>query len=156
MAHAAGPSPRVMVLVGAFVVVAGVALWRYYPTLAQAAPGWFSNDPQLPDVSSSLKSLDKSGAQFIRRLAAGEVKPLESISEKVTTSVSDATISATLSTTPERVWQAYQTEGVSGALGELGGTAQVQVGNVSAAAAEEARYQYCLGVVESYQSKKNE
>ena len=135
-------------------VLAAVAVWKFHPALVAAAPGLFSNTPQFPNFSEQLKGADQAGASFIKRLAAGEVKPLEALPKQLPASMVEATISATLSTTPERMWEAYQSEGVVGAASELGSTAKFQAGNVSTAVAEEARYQYCLGVVESYQSKK--
>lgn len=105
--------------------------------------------PRLPAADiSSLGSLwqqaDSRVAEGIRAAGQGEWSSL----------IPKASISANLSTDTHRLSEAYVNGGVAGVSKELLNQAQVGVGGVTTNAWDEARYQYCLGVIEARQSKE--
>lgn len=108
-------------------------------------------DQTTPDLSSSLTSIDESLAGQIRTWREDGWQPPE-ILGAVSHSVQQAgqsTISATVSTTPEEMWQSFREQGAQAALGQVVESAEVSVNTVSQNVLNEARYQYCLGVVEA-------
>lgn len=125
----------------------GYFIYRNYQAEALAFLG--QSQPNLPAPNlSSLGSLwqqaDVKVAEGIRAAGQGEWSSL----------VPKASISANLSTDTHRLSEAYVNGGVAGVSKELFNQAQVGVGGVTTNAWDEARYQYCLGVVESRQSKE--
>lgn len=110
---------------------------------------------QESDISSSLASIDQNVATHIRTWREDGIETPE-ILGAVTQSVRNmgqASISATVSTTPQSFWDSLRQQGAQAALGQVVGDAQISVNTVSQNVVDEARYQYCLGVVQARQSQ---
>ncbi len=107
------------------------------------------------EVQESVRGIDRSLASQIRHWRE-EGWQAPAILSAVTESVeqaSETTVSATVSTTPGEVWQSFRDQGAQAALGEVLGTTEVSVNAVTQNAVNEARYQYCLGVVDAYERR---
>ncbi len=107
-----------------------------------------------PDWRSSVQSLDEQVAQMIRSPQWRSGSMDFSLPEMVQSAAS-TTLSATFSTTPKEFWQSVRERGAQEAVGEVLTQAQLQAGAVSVDVVNEARYQYCKGVVSAYESSPN-
>ena len=102
------------------------------------------------DWSQAMKAADSTVANGIRAAARGEIKLPSALTNPIHT-VSSATISASIAITPQELSKLIQEKGAQGALSELTNRIQVSAGDLGANVIDEARYQYCLGVVQSRQ-----
>lgn len=98
------------------------------------------------DVSSQLQSIDKQVAAAIRTWSdsgfdLGITRQLDD--------AANATIAAEVRTSPAELWQQLRTEGSQAVMQSLAKNTEVTVNDVSTEVMEEARYQYCLGVIEA-------
>jgi hypothetical protein len=115
----------------------------------------FGKAVQETDITSSLASIDQNVATQIRTWREDGIETPE-ILGAVTQSVQNigqASISATVSTTPQSFWDSLRQQGAQAALAQVVGDAQISVNAVSQNVVDEARYQYCLGVVQARQSQ---
>jgi hypothetical protein len=143
------------VLVIVVFAVAGAGLAVQQGLIALPGSLALSTPSETPAVAESLSSIDQSLAVQIRNFREQGWQPPEilgSVSESVQ-QAGQATVSATVTTTPEEVWQSFREQGAQAALGQVVNTAEVSVNSVSQNVLNEARYQYCLGVVEARQSQ---
>lgn len=146
---------RLRLLLALLVVVgAGGALWwvQFSPQSPNLSLAQFS--PQVPDNwRDTLAVADKTVAQGIRNVADSgfdveQLLPLDDFRR-----LGEATVSAQVSLTPEEVWRTFREKGSQAVLASLGDNVEYQVNDISVSAANEARYQYCKGVVEAYESR---
>lgn len=152
-----GDMPRlVLVLFLLLVVLGGVATAS--KKFGDGLPITIAAPPvQLPQFSGGFQgiihSLDEQGAELIRQASQGKM-PWQNLnlSEKVT-EVSQATVSASVTTTPQELIETWKNEGSQAVLGAVASQAEVSLNGVSTAAVNEARYQYCLGVVKEYEKR---
>lgn len=103
-----------------------------------------------------ISGLDKSLATQIRQLRESGWQPPEilgSISSGVE-GAAQATLSATVSSSPQEIWDSFRKQGAQAALGQVVESAEVSVNSVSQNVVNEARYQYCLGVVEAREKQE--
>lgn len=137
------------------VLGAGGALW------------WVQNTPNLPQPSFAQLSVnvptnwraaaslaDRTIAQGIRGVAQNgihfdQIVPIEDFRK-----LGQATVSAEVSLTPEELWQTFREQGSQAVLTTVGNKVEYEVNGVSATAVNEARYQYCKGVVDAYESSR--
>lgn len=136
------------------LVGAGAALWfiQYRPQFPSFSLASIST-PAAPDWHDTVANVDKTVAESIRRFSSGEVKLEDLIALPSIEQISEATLSAKVSTSPEELWQSFRQRGSQAVLEDLGGQIEYSINGVSATAIGEARYQYCLGVVEAYQQQ---
>lgn len=130
------------------VGLGGATLWivKYSPQFPQfsfAAPS-----VSVPNsVGQVAAETDKVVAQGIRDLAEGKWK----LPELPQSGIGDASVSASVAVTPKEIWSAYRERGSQAVLDTVAQSAEVSVNTVSTKVLNEARYQYCLGVIEQYQ-----
>lgn len=110
---------------------------------------------QETEISSSLASIDQNLATQIRawREDGWETPEILGAVTQSVQNVGQASISATVSTTPQSFWDSLRQQGAQAALGDVVGSTQVSVNTVSQNILDEARYQYCLGVVQAHDSQ---
>lgn len=139
-----------VILSFAFVLVGAGILW--WIKFSPAAPNLsFAQTPSsLSPTSDVLEKLDTQIAGVIRKAAAGEI----SLPQVNLESAMKSTVSATLATTPDEFFRQLREEGAQAALGTVAESLEVQAGAVSTQVLNEARYQYCRGVVESYEKAR--
>lgn len=106
--------------------------------------------PQKQAVLESLRGIDGQLAQQIRSFDTQSFTTF-SLPQSIA-DASQATLSATFSTSPTQLWQDIRQNGAQAAVGTVMTQAKIQVGDISADVMNEARYQYCRGVVETYES----
>lgn len=111
-----------------------------------------SQEESLAYASEQISSIDQSLATQIRQWREKGWQPPE-ILGSVSSEIDNASVSATITTTPGEVWQSFREQGAQAALGNVARSAEVSVNSVSNNVVNEARYQYCLGVVESYKQE---
>lgn len=145
----------IMIIVG---LIGGVALGSQLHNLDISRPSVpkFSMPKYSGNWRETFSNLDGKTAATIRQVAAGQVSWNDLIPDQVQGFAGDAqkaTISAQVSMTPEEIIQIVRTEGTAGLLKRLSEKSTVTVNGLSSSAMEEARYQYCLGVVESHEKK---
>lgn len=117
-----------------------------------------SQGQSAEQATNYLAGIDQSLAQQIRDWRENGWQPPEilgSISQSVE-QAGNSTVSATVTTTPQEVWQSFREQGAQAALGQVAGSAEVTVNSVSQNVLNEARYQYCLGVVEAHETQSAE
>lgn len=117
----------------------------------------FSLAQYLPTDTESFKQTaadaDQALAQGIRSVAEGEVQ-LQDIFPFDLTDLSRATLSAEVAVTPEELWRQFRERGSRAVLDSVAENVEWKVNDVSAAAVNEARYQYCKGVVETFEKSR--
>lgn len=96
---------------------------------------------------------DKTVAQGIRNVADGGFDVEQFLPFDDFQRLGEATVSAQVSLTPEEVWRTFREKGSQAVLTSLGDNVEYQVNDISVSAVNEARYQYCKGVVEAYESR---
>lgn len=139
----------------AFLLLGG-GVWYWRSTGGTWPPQWPGRLAVSTDSTAGqvLGDIDSALAETIRQVASGSVHlpslPLSNWTERLST----ATMSATVSTTPAELWQTLRAEGAAAVAQDLAQNAQVQVGNVSLDVVSEARYQYCVGVVDEYEKRR--
>lgn len=123
-----------------------VAVQRGFIALPGSNPD-FSQDATA-QAAEVVGDIDQSLASHIRQWREAGWQPPE-ILGSISSDVQNATLSATVSTTPQEVWQSFREQGAQAALGQVAQSAEFSVNAVSQNVVNEARYQYCLGVVEA-------
>jgi len=144
-----------------FVVMllgAGAVLWhvQYRPS----SPNFSQATSTLPIVSvSQLKdlgtNLDREVAAVIRQTAENGIQFPQIGGWSAVQDMTQATVSATISTTPEEIWQTFREQGSQAVVSGLAKNAQISVNDISTDVMNEARYQYCTGVVQEYERQQN-
>ena len=136
------------------LVFSGGLLWwiKFSPvkpefSWAQYLPG------SIDSLQQTAADADKVLAQGIRSLAEGEVE-LRDIFPLDISSFSQATLSAEVAVTPEELWRQFRERGSRAVLDSVAENVEWKVNNVSAATVNEARYQYCKGVVETFEKQR--
>jgi len=143
----------VIALIGVGGVLWYVAYRPQFPLASQARlPQVALNTTQLRSI---IQDVDQSVANTIRRTAEEGISWPSVGSWSAVNNLSEATISAQLSTTPGELWRTFREEGSQAVLGGLAKNAEVSVNNVSTQVMNEARYQYCLGVVEEFERTRS-
>lgn len=143
------------------ILVAGgaVALWwvQFRPQSPEAAQAQTSLTEQIQfsqisegSAKDLLTQVDSRIAQVIRQVGAGQF----SLPKFDVGSAMDTTVSAKISTTPDQFLKQMREEGAQAALGSVAQSVEMQVGEVSTEFVDQARYQYCKGVVETYESRR--
>lgn len=133
------------------LAVAGVGAYTAFergliPTVIRVPT---SQEESVAFASEHINSIDKSLASQIRGLRETGWQPPE-ILGSVSSDIENATLSAAVNTTPGEVWQSFRDQGAQAAIGNVAKSAEVSVNTVSNTVLNEARYQYCLGVVQGY------
>lgn len=138
----------------ALFLAAGAGVVWWVRTSGNDIPNVFAQKPSLDSVQvkESMQELDGQVANMIRTPSAINFEGLPFRWPDAVTQASNTTMSATFSTTPAEFWQNLREKGAQEALGTVVSQAQVQAGEVSADIVNEARYQYCKGVVTAYES----
>lgn len=141
----------------ALLLMGGVLLWfRGYqpwnPASLQAARG-VNEGVTLDSAKQVLQNLDSQLGKTIRS-AAEEGVQFPQTGQNTLDSFKQATLSAQVTTTPEELWQTFREQGSQAVLQSVAKQAEVSVNGVSTQAVNEARYQYCLGVVEAYENRE--
>jgi hypothetical protein len=138
----------------ALFVAAGVGVVWWVRNSGQDIPSVFASSSSLDasQVKESMAQLDGQVANMIRTPSAVNFEGLPFRWPESVTQATNSTVSATFSTTPAEFWQNLREKGAQEALGTVVSQAQVQAGEVSADIVNEARYQYCKGVVTAYES----
>jgi hypothetical protein len=117
----------------------------------------FSLAQYLPTSPGGLQQTaadaDKVIAQGIRSVAEGGIE-LKDIFPLDLNSLSQATLSAEVAITPEELWRQFRERGSRAVLDSVAENVEWKVNDVSAATVNEARYQYCKGVVETYEKSR--
>jgi hypothetical protein len=139
-------------LFAVFLAAGAGAIW-WVKTQGNDIPNVFASTQQLQnlEVGDTVRALDGQVANMIRT-------PNFNFSDvaitwpEAFTQAGNSTISATFATTPAEFWQNLREKGAQEALGTVVSQAQVQAGEVSVDVVNEARYQYCKGVVSAYES----
>ncbi len=137
-----------LILIGA----GAAAIWwiQFRPQAPQATQA----QVQVPSfeqesIKSVLGQVDTQVAGVIRGFGDGDF----SLPKLQVGSAMETTISAKFSTTPDQLLKQIREEGAQAALGTVAKNVEMQVGDVSSEFVDQARYQYCKGVVESYESR---
>ncbi len=141
------------------ILVGGATLWvvAFKPQLPSFSFAQNMSSAEVPtEVRSEVTRLDQQLAEKIREFGDRGIN-WEAITSppQVASSlqqVSNATLSATVTTTPEELWRTLREQGSQAVLGTLAKNTEVSVNTVSNNIINEARYQYCVGVVEQYES----
>lgn len=108
---------------------------------------------QLKDFGANL---DREVASIIRQTASDGLQ-LPQIGEwSAVQNLTQATVSASISTTPEEIWKTFREQGSQAVIGGLAQNAQVSVNDISTDVMNEARYQYCTGVVQEYERQQGQ
>lgn len=135
------------------IVLVGLGLF-----LVSQRGGVFSSSLKVPNVSVATtplrdmaQNIDHSLAQTIRRTADEGISFPRVGSWQAVNEVGQATLSAEISTTPEELWQTLRQEGSQSVLQDIAQSAEFSVNDVSTKVMKEARYQYCVGVVDEYE-----
>lgn len=117
-------------------------------------PNIFANTSQLKEleVSDTVRELDGQVANMIRTPTSIDLSNLDFSFPQMVSDATNSTISATFATTPAEFWQNLREKGAQEAVSTVLTQAQIQAGDVSVDIVNEARYQYCKGVVTSYES----
>ncbi len=145
------------------ILVGGAALWYVqfrpgFPDFSQAQTVTAQSDEVVSEVRSEVTRIDQQVADQIRRVAEEGIQlpDWSQVPEVASTfqSASQATLSATVSTTPEELWQTLRDQGAQAVLGTVAQNAEVSVNNLSTDIMNEARYQYCVGVVQEYERQR--
>lgn len=140
------------------IVLGGAALWvvAFRPQWPQFSLAQNSEVMLSSDVQSEVTRIDQQLAQKIRDFGEHGIdwQALTSPPQVAGSlaKASQATISAQVSTTPEELWRTLREEGSQAVLGTLAKNAEISVNTVSTEVMNEARYQYCVGVVQQYEA----
>lgn len=140
------------------ISLGGSALWviAFQPQLPQFSFAQGSSDSfDSAKIESEVHRIDEQIAAKIRELSENGVNWNSLTDQSISTSLekmSQSTVSATVSTTPEQFWKTLREEGSQAVLANLAKNAEVSVNSVSTNMVNEARYQYCTGVVKQYES----
>jgi len=139
----------------AILLGAGGVLWylgfRPSNPLASRAEG-LSLSGGTESIRAIVTDLDHSVAQVIRQTTEDGIS-WPSVGSWSAVNLKDATISANISTSPDELWQTFREEGSRAVVESLANSAEMSVNNVSTQVMNEARYQYCVGVVEQYEKQ---
>ncbi len=145
---------RAKLLLLLLIVGGGGLLWwikfsPYQPTisLAQYLPSSTEN------LAQTAADADRVAAQYIRQLADGQVS-LPDLFPLDLDSIGQATLSAEVAVTPEELWRQFRERGSRAVLDSVAENVEWKVNDVSAATVNEARYQYCKGVVETFEKNR--
>lgn len=147
---------RVFLIGLLMLLVGGAILWSrgyqpWNPGTLQAMRG-NREEVSVSSARSVLNDIDSQLAQTIRSAADGGWQ-WQVGSEQAVNKLKAATLSAQVTTTPEELWQTFREQGSQAVLHSVAQQAEVSVNGVSVQAVNEARYQYCLGVVETYERR---
>lgn len=130
----------------------GIALW--WVANQPQRPSWLQafKKPQNPqiEVHQLVQQFDHELAEAIKNTAENGVDWPQFSTDQLK-NWQQATVSAQVSTTPQELWEMFRQEGSQAVLDTIGQSAQVSVNDISAEMINEARYQYCQGVIEEYQ-----
>jgi hypothetical protein len=140
------------------LLAAGAVLW--YVQYRPAAPN-FSQATTLPVISITQfkdigTNLDHDIAEIIRQTAQNGIQLPQIGQWSAVQNVTQATVSASISTSPEEVWQTFREQGSQAVVSGLAKNAQVSVNDISTDVMNEARYQYCTGVVQEYERQRDQ
>jgi hypothetical protein len=142
------------------LLLAGAGLWAvaYNPempafSLAQYIPA--ISTPALPSVKHTVQDFDQNLAEVIRDTAKNGVTLPELSSWSGLNQMAQSTISAQISTSPDELWQTFRQEGSQAVISGMAQNAEISVNNISTEVMNEARYQYCRGVVEEYERQSH-
>lgn len=147
---------RLFFVIWLLLIVGGV-IWyiRYAPESPSLSLANFQGETLdfTPDFSPQkfVKDMDSQIASTIRSVSENGLQLPQVGGTQVLNDVKSATISASVSTSPEELWKAVREEGAKSVVSSLAQSANVSVNDISADIVHEARYQYCQGVVEEYQ-----
>lgn len=103
-----------------------------------------------------IAKLDTQLADKIKKTAENGISWPKLPGSNVIEQASQASLSATYSTTPEKIWQDINQSGGAGVVQGIANDIELNVNDLSTQVIDEARYQYCLGVVEQYESQQSE
>lgn len=134
------------------ILVGGGLLWLasqnpQMPSFLQASS---SPDFSQVNVKETIQRFDHELAQVISDTAENGLT-LPEVSYFKLENISQASVSAQVTTSPQELWETLREEGSQAVLKSLGSSAQVSVNNVSTEVMNQARYQYCRGVVDEYE-----
>jgi hypothetical protein len=124
---------------------------RYAPESPSLSLANLQGDKLSFSPQKFVKDMDSQIAQTIRSVSDNGIQLSQVGSSQVLNDVKSATISASVTTSPEELWKAVREEGAKSVVTSLASSANVSVNDVSADIVHEARYQYCQGVVDEYQ-----
>lgn len=134
-------------------------LWgvQWYGNVSQswAQEGFSVKDavavPQVSgdDIKGQVKTVDQHVAKLIKTWSEEGVS--FGISREQVDQAANATLSAQVRTTPGEVWQTFREQGSQAVVQSIAKNAELSVNDVSTKVMDEARYQYCLGVVDTYE-----
>lgn len=140
------------------LLVAMVGLWLFsqkpFDPAWLKAQDWNKINWQEIDLRQSIASIDHQIAEAITKTAQEGIKLPEVNNLPKLDEVGSASISAQISTTPEEFWDTLREEGSQAVLSDLAKNAEVSVNNMSVQMMNEARYQYCQGVVKEYERQR--
>jgi len=145
---------RRFLLVIWLLLIAGGVIWyiKYAPESPSLSLANFSGKTPQLDFSPQtfVKDMDSQLAETIRNVSQNGISLPQVGSSQVLNDVKSATLSASVSTSPEELWKTLREEGAQSMVSSLASNANVSVNDISADIVHEARYQYCQGVVDEY------
>jgi len=150
--------PRFLLVIWLLLIAGGV-IWyiKYAPESPSLSLANFSQ--RRPDLAFSpqsfVKDLDSQLADTIRTVSDNGIQLPTVANSQMFNDVKSATLSASVSTSPEELWRAMREEGAKSVVSSLASNANVSVNDISADIVHEARYQYCQGVVAEYDRNKD-
>ena len=138
------------------LIGAGLVLWyvKYLPGSPPLSSASVSSRFSLAEIKRVGSNFDHEIAEIIRTTAENGIKLPEIGSFQAVKQVSQATVSATISTSPEELWKTFREQGSEAVLSGLTKNAQLSVNDVSTEVMNEARYQFCTGVVAEYERQR--
>jgi hypothetical protein len=143
---------RFFFVIWLLLIVGGVVWYiRYAPESPSLSLANLQGDKLSFSPQKFVKDMDSQIAQTIRSVSDNGIQLSQVGSSQVLNDVKSATISASVTTSPEELWKAVREEGAKSVVTSLASSANVSVNDVSADIVHEARYQYCQGVVDEYQ-----
>jgi len=149
---------RFLGIVVILILVGGV-LWYigYRPTnpLAGQAES-LSLEMGSSKVKTIVTDLDHSIAKVIRKTTEEGISWPKVGSWLAVNDFKEASISANVTTSPDELWRTFREEGSRAVMEGLASSAEMSVNNVSTQVMNEARYQYCVGVVEQYEQQQTQ
>lgn len=143
---------RFFFVIWLLLIVGGVVWYiKYAPESPTFSLANFQGDTLSFSPQKFVKDMDSQIADSIRSVSDNGIQLPQVGSSQVLNDVKSATISASVTTSPEELWKAVREEGARSVVSSLASSANVSVNDISADIVHEARYQYCQGVVDEYQ-----
>lgn len=139
--------------------IAGGALWwvsaqPWAPPVLQARQP--SVEVNTESVRTQVESVDRTLANIVRDAADGKFVASQTLWNNGVQQVQSASISAQFETSPKELWQTLREEGAQAVLKDVAQQTAVSVNGVSTEMITEARYQYCVGVVQQYEQTRSQ